>query len=98
MGTFTVGFSIMNIVDREKSTTIPHLMVDTGSEETWISRKLLEQIEIKPQKRQPFQMANGHYIYRDVGYATIRVGRRETVDEVVFAEKGDYILLGARAL
>ena len=37
-------------------------------------------------------------MYRDVGYAIIRVGRRETVDEVVFAEMGDYVLLGARAL
>ena len=43
-------------------------------------------------------MAKGLYVYRDVGYASIRVGKRETVDEVVFADKGDYILLGARAL
>jgi hypothetical protein len=26
------------------------------------------------------------------------VGQRETTDEIVFAEKGDYVLLGARAL
>jgi len=73
-------------------------MVDTGSEATWISKKLLEQIDVKPEKRQPFQMANGQLVYRDIGYAVIRVGQRETIDEVVFAEKGDYVLLGARAL
>jgi predicted aspartyl protease len=73
-------------------------MVDTGSEATWIPRKLLEQIEVKAEKRQTYQMANGQYVYRDVGYAIIRVGQRETVDEIVFAEKGDYVLLGARAL
>jgi hypothetical protein len=28
----------------------------------------------------------------------IRVGKRETADDVVFAETGDYALLGARAL
>ena len=43
-------------------------------------------------------MANGQEIYRDVGYGIIRVGDSETVDEVVFAEAGDYVLLGARAL
>jgi predicted aspartyl protease len=98
MGVFTVGCLIKNHVDREKSVKIPRLMVDTGSEATWIARKLLEQIEINVEKRLPYQMANGQYVYRDVGYAIIRVGQRETVDEVVFAEKGDFLLLGARAL
>jgi predicted aspartyl protease len=98
MGTFTVGCLIKNHIDREKSVKIPRLMVDTGSEATWIARKLLEQIEIRTEKRRPYQMANGQCVYRDVGYAIIRVGQRETSDEVVFAEKGDYVLLGARAL
>jgi predicted aspartyl protease len=98
MGTFTVGCLIKNHVDREKTARIPRIMVDTGSEATWVPRKLLEQAAIKPEKRQPFQMANGQWIYRDVGYAIVRVANRETVDEVVFAERGDYVLLGARAL
>ena len=98
MGTFTVGCLIKNHVDREKSVRIPRIMVDTGSEATWIPRRLLETAEIKPEKRQPFQMANGQWIYRDVGYAVVRVGDRETVDEVVFAEAGDYVLLGARSM
>jgi clan AA aspartic protease len=98
MGTFTVGCLIKNHVNRDQAVEIPRLMVDTGSEATWIPRKLLEQIEVKPEKRQVFQMANGQQVYRDVGYAVVRVGKRETTDEVVFAEKGDYVLLGARAL
>jgi predicted aspartyl protease len=98
MGAFTIGCLIKNHVDREKSVKIPRLMVDTGSEATWIARKLLDKIEIKVEKRLPYQMANGQYVYRDVGYAIIRVGQRETVDEVVFAEGGDFFLLGARAL
>ena len=98
MGTFCIGCQIKNHLDREKAVTIPRLMVDTGSEATWISRKLLEQIGLKPEKRQPFQMANGQLVYRDIGYGLIRVGSRETIDEIVFADKGDYLLLGARAL
>ena len=98
MGTFNVGCLIKNHVNREKEVEIPRLMVDTGSEATWIPRKLLEQIDVTPEKRQVFQMANGQQVYRDVGYALVRVGQRETIDEIVFAEKGDYVLLGARAL
>jgi predicted aspartyl protease len=98
MGTFTVGCVIKNHVDRDQSVSIPRLMVDSGSEATWIPRILLQQIDVKPEKRQPFQMANGQWIYRDVGYGIIRIGKRETTDEVVFAEKGDYVLLGARSL
>jgi len=98
MGSFTVGCLIKNHVDREKAVRIPRLMVDTGSEATWIPRKVLTEIEVKPEKRSVFQLANGQYVYRDVGYAVIRVNDAETTDEIVFAEKGDMILLGARAL
>jgi predicted aspartyl protease len=98
MGSFTVGCLLKNHIDREKAVKIPRLMVDTGSEATWIARRQLDQIEVKPEKRQTFTMANGQQVYRDVGYAMIRVSDSETVDEVVFAEPGDLILLGARAL
>ena len=98
MGIFTLGCLIKNHADRDKTVKIPRLMVDTGSEATWITRKHLEQIGIKPEKRLAYQMANGQYVYRDVGYAIIRFGERETSDEVVFAEKGDFLLLGARTL
>ncbi len=98
MGTFSVGCLIKNHVNREKSVRIARLMVDTGSEATWIPRRFLEQIDVKPEKRQAFQLANGQWVYRDIGYALVRGGQRETTDEIVFAEKGDYVLLGARAL
>ncbi len=35
---------------------------------------------------------------RSVGFAIIRIGEHFTRDEVVFAEKGDLLLLGARTL
>ena len=43
-------------------------------------------------------MANGQQITRSVGFAIVRVDKFFTVDEVVFAEKGDMLLLGARSL
>ena len=43
-------------------------------------------------------MANGQLITRSVGFAVLHVGNAFTIDEVVFAEPGDLILLGARTL
>ena len=43
-------------------------------------------------------MANGKVITRSVGFAIFRVGKQFTIDEVVFAEPGDMVLLGARTL
>ncbi|MCI0536761.1 MAG: retroviral-like aspartic protease family protein [Verrucomicrobiales bacterium] len=98
MGTFAVGCLIKNHVDRNKSVRVPKMLVDTGSEATWVPRSLLEQAAVQPEKRRSFQMANGQAIYRDVGYAIVRVGNSETTDEVVFSEPGDFVLLGARTL
>jgi predicted aspartyl protease len=99
MGLFTVGCRIENHNDPKKSVVIPRLLVDTGSEYTWIAASHLEKIGIEPRKRDmQFQMANGQIITRSVGYAIIKVGRSETTDEVVFAQKGDLLLLGCRAL
>ncbi len=43
-------------------------------------------------------MANGQLITRNIGFMVIRVNREFTIDEVVFAQKGDLELLGARSL
>ena len=43
-------------------------------------------------------MANGQRVTRSVGFAIVRISKAFTVDEVVFAEKGDLSLLGARSL
>ena len=43
-------------------------------------------------------MANGEVITRSVGFAVLRVNKHFTIDEVVFAEPGDLLLLGARTL
>ncbi len=42
--------------------------------------------------------ANGQQVTRSVGFAIIRLDKFFTIDEVVFAEKGDLLLLGARTL
>ena len=95
MGTFHVGAKIENILDRDHGATIPRMLVDTGSEYTWVPSTTLEKLGIKREKKDlSFVMANGQLITRSVGFAIVRVNKAFTVDEVVFAEKGDMHLLG----
>ena len=99
MGAFYVGAKIENILDRDNGAKIPKLLVDTGSEYTWVAGATLEKLGIKREKKDlAFVMANGQLITRSVGFAIVRVEKAFTVDEVVFAEKGDLLILGARSL
>ena len=99
MGTFLVRCRVENVVDRSRSAVLPRMLVDTGSEYTWIPAATLEKLGIEREKKDVlFVMANGQKISRSVGFAIIRLDKYFTVDEVVFAEKGDLLLLGARTL
>jgi predicted aspartyl protease len=99
MGTFHVGCKVENHIDRSKSVRLAKLLVDSGSEFTWIPREKLEAIGIVREKKDvQFVMANGALVTRSVGFAILRVGKNFTTDEVVFADPGDLCLLGARTL
>ncbi|MCH8045345.1 MAG: aspartyl protease family protein [Planctomycetes bacterium] len=99
MGTFYVTCEVENHTRRTRRAKVPKLLVDTGSEFTWIPAGTLEKIGVKPEKKDvAFQMANGQTITRDIGFAVLRVDGSFTIDEVVFAQRGDLRLLGARTL
>ena len=99
MGTFSKTCRVHHTVQREKGAEITGLLVDTGSEYTWIPGKALEEIGIQREKKDlTFVMANGAQITRSVGFAILYVDDHFTIDEVVFAEEGDLLLLGARTL
>ena len=99
MGLFRVACQLENQRDRARSIRVPGVVVDTGSELTWIHRGRLAEIGIEAEKRdRRFVLANGQQITRSIGFAVIRVGEEVTTDEVVFAETGDLVLLGARTL
>jgi predicted aspartyl protease len=99
MGTFFVRCKVENVSDRRKSALLSRMLVDAGSDYTWIPAATLEKLGIQREKKDvPFLMANGRQITRSVGFAIIHLDKFFTVDEVVFAEKGDLLLLGARTL
>jgi predicted aspartyl protease len=99
MGTFYVGCRVENHKDPKKVAVVSKLLVDSGSEFTWLPSEVLERIGVEAVKKDlQIQMANGQIVTRSVGYAILRTDKFETIDEVVFAQKGDLSLLGSRAL
>src|SRR5882672_4083161 len=99
MGTFYTGCRIENVSGRSKRAAILKLLVDTGSEYTWVPQATLDKLGIKREKKDlAFTMAKSQTVSRSVEFAIVRVNKYFTVDEVVFAEKGDLLLLGARTL
>ena len=98
MGLFSVECRLENQRDRTRSVRVSGVMVDTGSETTWIGQEHLARIGVEPEKDGRFMMADGRPVSRSIGFAVIRVGEELTTDEVVFAQRGDLQLLGARTL
>jgi predicted aspartyl protease len=99
MGTFRVDAEIINTRQPNRKVTVPQLLVDSGSEFTWVPEAALKQARIQVVKKDvPFVMANGQTITRSMGYAIVRAEGFETIDEVVFAQAGDLSLLGSRTL
>ncbi len=99
MGIFAVNIQVGKASGRATFRQVRAVTVDTGAEMTWIAAETLRAAGITVRKKdQPFVMANGQKVTRDVGYAIFRCGQFETIDEVVFAHPGDLQLLGARTL
>ena len=77
---------------------LPETLVDTGSEYSWIPRDVLESLGVGVERALRFKTADGRVVHRVMGYAVVHAGGTRTSDEVVFAEPGDMVLLGAHTL
>ncbi len=76
MGTFTVACELQELTGNKPPATITGVMVDTGSEYTWLPEDLLQDAGVAvTEKDIAFVMANGATITRDIGYAYFRNGR-----------------------
>jgi len=99
MGTFRIDAEFASLRHPQRFTSVPGMLVDSGSEYTWIPEPLLRAAGVQPVKKDlVFQMANGQTITRSLGYVILRAGEFLTVDEAVFGQPGDLALLGARTL
>ena len=67
MGTLYVRYKVENHVDRSKSVLVAKMLVDTGSDYTWIPATSLERIGVQREKNDlPFVMSNGERVTRRV--------------------------------
>ena len=98
MGAFAADCRITNLYDRDRETMVADLLVDTGSEFTWIDRATLEELGVRVERRRSLATITGERITREVGYVIVGVEGDQTVDEVVFGESGDKQVLGSRSL
>lgn len=94
MGLFRTTIEIENWQRRGSRRPVADVLVDTGSEYTWVPRDVLESLGIEAQWNQAFILADGRRVEREIGYALVRAGGAEAPDLVGFAEPGDLILLG----
>ena len=98
MGTFRVDIELENPAIPGERRALRSLLVDTGAELSWIPSAMLESLGIERTKRSRFRQATGAVIERWTGEARIYAAGTRTIDEVVFGEPGDLLLLGARSL
>ncbi len=98
MGTFRTSVAIEHPGRRGRLVQIADVMVDTGSEFTWIPRPALEELGLTPERTTRFRTADGRVVEREVCFAIVHTGGTSAAENVVFAEGTDMALLGARTL
>jgi predicted aspartyl protease len=94
---FRVNIVARNPKREELETPPVDVLVDTGSQLTWLPGELLRQADILPRRKRGFVTVTKQSVTRDVGYAILAAEGFETTDEVVFAEPA-HMVLGVRTL
>jgi predicted aspartyl protease len=98
IGAVRTDIEIENPAFGGRRVTIAAITVDTQSPSTWLFAGDLESLGVEPVKVRRFQLTDGRVLERRVGSARIHAAGTSTFDDVVFAEAGDAIVLGARSL
>src|SRR5689334_11923865 len=98
MGTFRISIAVEHPAHRGNRVSITDVLVDTGSEFTWVPSAVLQQLGIERERTQRFLIADARVLERGIGIAIVHAEGTLTPDWVVFAESGDMTLLGAHSL
>jgi len=98
MGIFRTTVGVASLSDPHRRVDVAHMMVDTGSEYTWIAEERLAQLGVSPVRIDRFETADGRILERHVGFAMLHAAGRSAPSVVVFAQPGDMVLLGAHGL
>ena len=98
VGTFRIDIELENPALRGTRQRVTGVLVDTGSELSWIPAPVLEALSIERVKIKLFRQATGAVVGRWTGEARVHAAGTVTPDEVVFGEENDLTILGARTL
>ena len=98
MASFRIDIVLENRLKPGARVTVHQLLVDTGSELTWVPATILEALGVERDRLRQFRQATGAIVERWTGGARIHTGDIATNDDVVFGEPGDVSLLGVRTL
>jgi predicted aspartyl protease len=98
MGTFRIDIELENPAHRGPRRQVTGVLVDTGSELSWIPAPVLESLRIERVKIKRFRQATGAVVERWTGEARVHAAGTVTPDEVVFGDPEDLLILGSRTL
>ena len=98
MGIFRTDVEVANPAQPHKRELIRMVLVDTGAALSWFPATILQTLGITRLKEVKFRQADGSVLSRWTGGVFVYAGSRMTIDEVVFGEPSDLVLLGARSL
>ncbi len=98
MGSFRIEVEIENPVRPGPRERLSGVLIDTGAELSWVPGTILESLGIERLKLWRFRQADGSILERWAGEARVYAAGTRTVDEIVFGEPRDLVLLGARTL
>jgi len=98
VGIFRTTISVENPTRPGVVMQVENVMVDTGSEYTWLPRTVLETLDLVPTRTVRFITADGRQVERAVCFGNVYAGGSSAPDILVFADPDDMVLLGARAL
>ncbi len=97
MGFTSVKVGVANPANPAKVVMV-ELLVDTGAMYSIVPRRLLEQLEIRPEDTKSFTLATGDRVRREVGGAVYKFDGVVGYASVIFGEKDDKAVLGVTAL
>lgn len=98
MGSFRVDIEIENPSHPGERREVRSVLVDTGAELSWIPAPVLESLDVPRYRKARFRQASGAIVERSIGVAFVHAAGNQTVDDIVFGEPADLVILGSRTL
>jgi predicted aspartyl protease len=98
MGSFRIDIQIESLIAPGERRVVRNVLVDTGAELSCLPATELDALGIARRQQRRFRQADGTVPMRWTGGALLYAAGASTIDEVIFGEPGDLVLLGSRSL